>query len=103
MADGEAFVVDAEAVHDGGVDVVDVDGLRDRTVAEVVGLTVHNAAFDAAAGTFGVTPSNFRGHTFYILVFGVISHFGDVPRLGIAELPILPSLQAVPLPFGEPH
>lgn len=47
---GELGVVDAHEVEDGGVDVVDVDGLVDDLPAEVVGGTVGDAAFDAATG-----------------------------------------------------
>ena len=49
-ADGEAFVVEAELVEEGGVDVVNVDGVFDGAEAEFVGLTVDGAAFEAAAG-----------------------------------------------------
>ena len=48
--EGQAFVVDAQAVEDRGVEVVDVDGVLDDVVAEVVGLAVDDAGLDAAAG-----------------------------------------------------
>ena len=38
--EGEPFVVDAQAVQDRGVQVVDVDRVLDDVVAEVVGLAV---------------------------------------------------------------
>ena len=37
---GQPLVVDAEQVQDRGVQVVDVDGVLDGVVAEVVGLAV---------------------------------------------------------------
>src|SRR5579883_2990127 len=46
----EAFVVDAQAVQNGGVQVVHVDRLVDHVVAEVVGLAVDLPSFDSAAG-----------------------------------------------------
>lgn len=48
-AEGEFFVVDAECVEDGGVEVVDMDGVFDNVVAEVIGLAVDDAGLDAAA------------------------------------------------------
>ena len=47
---GELGVVDTHEVEDGGVDIVDVDGLVDDLPAEVVGGAVGHAALDAAAG-----------------------------------------------------
>ena len=49
---GQAFVIDAEQVHDGGVEIVDVHRLRFvfEVVAVVVGGAVFDAAFDAASG-----------------------------------------------------
>ena len=47
---GQLLVVDAHAVQDGGVEVVDVDGVFGDVVAEVVGLAVGQAALDPAAG-----------------------------------------------------
>ena len=43
VAVGEALVVNAEEVQDGGVDVVNIDGSFDRKVAEVVELAVAGA------------------------------------------------------------
>ena len=43
-------MVDAQAVQDRGVQVVDVDRVLDDVVAEVVGLAVDDARLDAAAG-----------------------------------------------------
>ncbi len=48
-AEGEAFVVDAEEVKQGGVEVVDMDGGLDGAEAEVVGAADDLAAGDAAA------------------------------------------------------
>src|SRR5262249_12304423 len=45
----QAPVVDAEEGEDGGVQVVDVDDLLDRGVAELVGGTVVDAALDPPA------------------------------------------------------
>src|SRR5262245_12517886 len=47
---GEALVVNAEAVEDGGVEVIDVDGVLGDVVAEVIGAAVDNAGLDAGAG-----------------------------------------------------
>ena len=41
--EGQAAVVDAQAVQDRGVEVVDVDRVLDDVVAEVVGLAVDDA------------------------------------------------------------
>ena len=46
----QPLVVDAQAVQDRGVQVVDVDRVLDDVVAEVVGLAVDDARLDAAAG-----------------------------------------------------
>ena len=40
VAEGEAFVVEAEQVQDRGLQVVDVDRVLDDVEAEVVGLAV---------------------------------------------------------------
>ena len=50
VGEGEAVVGDAHAVEDRRVEVVQVDGVFDDVVAEVVGLAVGGAAFHAAAG-----------------------------------------------------
>jgi len=47
---GQAFVVDAEWVQHGRLEVVDVDGVFGGVVGEVVGLAEGEVAFDAAAG-----------------------------------------------------
>lgn len=47
---GEAGVIEAQQVHRGGVEVVNVDGVFRDVVAEVIGLTVDVAAFDARSG-----------------------------------------------------
>src|SRR6185437_16005904 len=48
--EGESFVVEAEDVEDGGVDVVDVDLILDGVEAELVGRAEGEARLDAAAG-----------------------------------------------------
>ena len=48
-AEGKAFVVDAEQVHHGGVEVVDVDTIAVDVVAEGVGFAVSRATFHAAS------------------------------------------------------
>ena len=53
VAEGEALVVDAEEVQQGGVEVVDVDGIFGDGVSEFVGLAVDVAGFGAAAGLGG--------------------------------------------------
>src|SRR5262249_39054394 len=47
---GQPPMVDAEAVEDGRLQVVDVDGVADDVVGEVVGFAVDDAGADAAAG-----------------------------------------------------
>src|SRR5688500_19672712 len=47
---GEFGVVEAQKVQNGGVEVADVVAVFDRFVAQLVGLAVGDAAFDAAAG-----------------------------------------------------
>ena len=50
VAPRELLVIKTEEVQDGGVEVVEVDLSGDRTEAECIGLAVHEAAFDSAAG-----------------------------------------------------
>jgi len=50
VAVGESFVVDAEQVHEGGLEVVEVDGVVGDVVAEGVGFAEGDTAFDTAAG-----------------------------------------------------
>src|SRR5438128_2124206 len=50
---GESRVVDAHEMKDGGVEVVDVDGIGGDVVGVVVGFTDQDAALDAAAGEPG--------------------------------------------------
>src|SRR5687768_3384233 len=47
---GEFGVVEAEEVQEGGVEVVDVDGVFDDVPADLVRFSDDLAAFDAAAG-----------------------------------------------------
>ena len=49
---GEAFVIEAEEVEDGGLEVVDVDFVLSDMEAEVIGLAV-GSGFDAAASHEG--------------------------------------------------
>ena len=49
VAVGELFVVEAEEVEDGGVEVVDVDLVVDGAEAEIVGFAVGCAAANATA------------------------------------------------------
>ena len=46
----QLLVVDAQAVQNRGLQIVDVHRIRDDVVAEVVGLAVRDAGLDAAAG-----------------------------------------------------
>ena len=50
VAEGEALVVDAEEVQQGGIEVVDVDGILGDGVSEFVGLAVDVPGLGAAAG-----------------------------------------------------
>ncbi len=43
-------MVDSHEVEDGGVEFVEVDGVLDDVVAEVVGFTEADPAFDPCAG-----------------------------------------------------
>ena len=55
MPEGQFFMVDAQAMQHGRIQVVDVNRFIDHVVAEVIGFTVNNPRFDAAAGhPFGV-------------------------------------------------
>src|SRR5437660_11157424 len=47
---GQLRVVDPQAVQDGGVQVMHMDGVVDDVVAEVVRLAIDQAPFDASAG-----------------------------------------------------
>src|SRR5262249_17369446 len=44
----ELLVIKSEAMKDGGVEVVDVDRVLDDVIAEIVGLAVTDAGFDAS-------------------------------------------------------
>ena len=50
VLEGETFVIDAHEVHDGGLPVVDVDGVLDDVVAEVVRLPEIDATSNAPSG-----------------------------------------------------
>jgi hypothetical protein len=50
VAEGEAFVIDAEEVEESGVEVVNMDGVFGDGVAEFVALSVNVTGFGAAAG-----------------------------------------------------
>lgn len=63
--EGEAVVVDAELVEDGGVEVADGDFVFDDIVGVVVGFAVGHAAFDAAASHPG-------GEAFGVVVAAVL-------------------------------
>ena len=57
MPERQAFVIDAEAIQDRCVQVVDVNRIFDDVVAEVVGLAVNDSGPNAAARhPFCVTP-----------------------------------------------
>ena len=48
VAEGEAFVVEAELVQDRGMQVVDGQWIEDGVRAELVGLAIGDATFEAA-------------------------------------------------------
>src|SRR6185503_1631839 len=48
--EGQLFVVDPQQVKQGRLEVVDIDGVGDDVVAELVGFAVAHAALYAAAG-----------------------------------------------------
>ena len=66
LTDGEAFVIDAHEVEDGGVEVVEVDGFVFGVVAVVVGRAVNGAWFDTAA-------SHEHGEAVWIVVAAVFT------------------------------
>ena len=77
---GEAFVVDAEAVQDGRLEVVDVDRVLLRVEAEVVGAAEGHAWLDAAAGH----PDR---ESFAMVIASVFFAIGSALRVrGAAEL-----------------
>ena len=49
VAVGEAFVVDAELVEDGGTEVVGIDGVFHHVVAIIVGFAISCSALEASA------------------------------------------------------
>ena len=72
VAVGEALVVDAEEVKDGGVDVVDIDGSFDGEVAEVVEHAVAGAGTQTSAGhPDGEAPGMMVAAWFSATAFGV--------------------------------
>src|SRR5688572_5544129 len=48
--EGETLMIDAELVEESGVKVVHADGFIGDVVSEIVGRSIHGAAFEAAAG-----------------------------------------------------
>ena len=50
VAVGELFVVEAEEVKNGGVEVVDVNDFFDGSEAEIIGGAVNISSFDTTAG-----------------------------------------------------
>ncbi len=48
--EGELLVVEAEAVHQGGLEVMDVDGIFHDVISQIIGGPVDGAGLDAAAG-----------------------------------------------------
>jgi hypothetical protein len=50
VAVSQLGVIEAEQAQNGGVEIVDVDGILDSRGAEFVGGAKNRAAFDAAAG-----------------------------------------------------
>ena len=49
-AEGQGFVVDSQEMKDGGLEVVDVNGILGHVVAKSTGATVNHAGFHSAAG-----------------------------------------------------
>ena len=46
---GEFFMIEAEAVQNGGLEVVDMHGIFDDAVAEVIGFSIGDAGLDPIA------------------------------------------------------
>ena len=85
LTDGEAFVIDAHEVEDGGVEVVAVGGAFGSLESEVVALTIRGPGFDAGAGH----PSN-EGAAVVITAVrslgeGSTAEFGGPDEQGIFE------------------
>ena len=95
VAVGEAFVIEAEEVEDGGVEVVDVDGVHGGAEAEFVGGSVGGAAFGAAAGepdaeAVGVVVAAFGGRAGFLqLDGGGAAEFAAEEDEGVVEHPAL--------------
>ena len=57
VLEGQSFMVDAQAVENRRIQIVNVHGILRDVVTEIVGFTVDNSGFDSATGhPFGVTP-----------------------------------------------
>ena len=85
LTDGEAFVIDAHEVEDGGVEVVAVGGAFGSLEGEVVALTIRGPGFDAGA----CHPSN-EGAAVVITAVrslgeGGTAEFGGPDEQGIFE------------------
>ena len=86
-AEGELFVIDAEEVEDGGVDIVDFCGVVavEGFVAEVVAEAVGDAAADAAAGEPVSEAERVVVAAFAALGAGHAAEFGGPEDEGVVE------------------
>ena len=87
FAEGEFFVIEAELVEDGGVDVVDLGGVFavGGFVAPLVAFAVGDAAFDAAAGEPVGEDVLVVVATFAALGRGHAAEFGGPEDEGVVE------------------
>ena len=86
----QLFVVDAELVEDGGVKIVDVDGVFGDVVAEFVRSSVGDAGLDASAGhpdgeTFGVVVAAIIFTGEFALAVGGSAEFATPDHEGVVE------------------
>ena len=78
VAVGEFFVIEAEEVEHGGVEIVDVDLVLDGGEAEVIGCAVDVAAFHSAAGhPGGEAVVIVIAAIYFALVGAFFGHFDD--------------------------
>ena len=88
--EGEAVVVDAELVENGGVEVADGHFVLDDVVGVVVGLAVGDSAFDSSAGhpggeAFGMVVTAVLVTFEFALAIGGSSEFSGEDNEGFIE------------------
>ena len=66
MLEGKLFVIDAEAIQDGGVQIANMNRILDDIISEIVGLAIHRSSFYSSSGhpfreTLGMVVSSIIG------------------------------------------